>query len=240
MLYIVIPPPDRKDAVFNQLYLADDGTPVMQYDLGRVADDRVYFSSSTSNYGLSDVESYDLANRPYALSQYVGRNKLRQVPFAYGGKIAVDTLSLQLNEFDNPICQWPYAVSLKISITGSTDVSLVLLRERDQPLTRSYRMSCVNGPGDVTLTTKYDIVIPELYETEKQTPLIGIKSPAMVLGVSASGYANQLFDLPGLVAIPESMSHAFFDSVAARIDDTAQAAVSRFENQASKLKHSHE
>jgi len=228
ILQEIIPAPPQPEAKIGVLYTDPQRRIVMQYDLGRVQDDKVYFSNGQPILNIDDSEAYALANTPFLLEKFTAAHGLAQLPLHFDGSAQGKTMSLLTTRLSASSCQWPYDVSLRIAGGNKPPLDVMFLRRRRAPTKTTYKIWCEIGPGEVELTTHFEILVPLIYEDADGLPLIAFSAPASVFRLNETAKLIGPHLPGGIIVIPAELSGLLLKMVG-ESQITAQDAVNWFE-----------
>jgi len=198
---ILIPAPSDPDASRGLVYSDVHDHIVMEYDLGRIVNDKVYFTDGHPLFHLTDGESYALANTPSLLGKFATAHGLTPLEFALG-KARFGAASLEPVVIDGPQCQWPYNVKLDIGRTNKSTLEVMFFRRRPTQKRDRYQLSCERGPGETELTTQFESLSLTIFIGPKRQPIIAFRQPPIVLRFDSDGSTINLRGNDGVFAVP--------------------------------------
>jgi len=228
LLQVLIPSPADKHAQLDTLYADSRQRIVMQYDLGRVVQDRTYFSDGGPSFDIDEEKAAALANTPFLISRFVADHGLTPLYSVYAGVLKQDRWSIHQFVFDGRACQWPYANGLVLERQGKPPVEIIFLRRRKVPMTDQYEFWCERGPGRTELTTKFENIVPLIYATADGSAVVAFRHPAVVFRLNADGGRLSSHPAEAIIAVQLKLSQHLLN-MAAEAEITPQEAVQRFE-----------
>lgn len=211
---LLIPAPTDPQAQLDMLYTDAQGHIVMQYDLGRIKDDKEYFFDGYPLFGINDSEAGALANNAHFQNQFVAAHDLTQLDFIFGPATRGST-SFEVYNFSAPKCQWPYGTAMLIKRQRKPPLKVMFFHRRKEPKTDTYAVWCELGPGKVKLTTHYENLVPLFSATRTNRQiLMSFRRPATAFHVSDDGLTLSSHLPSGIIAIPAALSANLLGMVA--------------------------
>ena|SRR5579883_2917369 len=213
MLEMVISPPSNRDAQLGYVYTNSRRQIIIEYDLGRIKDDKVYFSDGRPLYGINDNEAYALANTPGLLAQFIREHGLKPLEtLNLGG--TVGSVTVAAHSFGGTSCEWPYATTYEFHTDEHPLQEVIFLRRRARPQTVNYRFRCERGPGEIQLTTNFEVMGPSILLDSNGRILLAFHHPPVVFRVNPLGTIIRTRIGADIVAVPADLSRSLFDKAA--------------------------
>jgi hypothetical protein len=232
-LFDVLIPAPSPEAQRGLLYMDGQKRTIMEYDLGQMQDDKVYFTDGKPLFGIDDNEALALANTPRLLSRFAKEHGLSALSFHFDGLATQNDLSVGRYEFDGRSCEWPYAVGVKFKRKDSSVIKLMFFHRREFPKDDIYRFWCERGSGETVLLTNYENLVPSVLTDGSGAPLLAFQKPAVVLRVNEGGSIVPSQIKPGIIVVAADLSERLF-SMAAEAELKPQEAIRRLEDELCK------
>ena len=226
MFQTEIPAPPETEARLVGLWADSQGSTIMEYDLGRIEEDKTYFTDGHPLFNLDDKESLALANTPFLLPRFVKEHGLIQLPSGDGAEW--NGISMSTYSATAPKCEWPYNTALEIRQKGRRPISVIFLRRRSVPEVERYEFWCEGGTGATDLTTEFENLTPGLYLELSGRPLLAFIRPAVVFRLESAGTAIPSHLAPDIIVVPAGLSW-HLRTMAAEGELNPQLAVRLFE-----------
>jgi len=227
---ILIPTPPHSESKLATLFADAKNHVVMEYDLGRIENDKVYFTDGHPLFGLSDSQSYALANTPFSIGAFIKSHNLTPLENVYAATAQYNHFSLQEHDIDAPMCRWPFDALLDIKRNENLSLRIMFFRRRLVAKKARYQVWCETGPGEVELTTRYENLPPIIFVNRDGRPLIALSEPPIVLRFNDKETKVFTHVVPGLLVVPARLAEHFYEMVAEH-GFAPQDAVDRLESE---------
>jgi hypothetical protein len=211
---VLIPAPANPEATRGLVYADAQNHIIMEYDLGRVENDKVYFTDGHPLFGLTDAQSYALANTPGLLEKFVAKHGLAQLEINFMGAALPGRYHIEEKTTYAPKCQWPYSVKLDIERKNRQLLGVMFFRRRATEDKALYQVWCEAGPGEIELTTRFENLPMTIFLDKNEKPLIGFQKPAIVLHFHDDGSRIDLHGAAGIFAVSATLAEHLFTMVA--------------------------
>jgi hypothetical protein len=238
MFQLLIPAPSNPEAMRGRLYSDSRDRIILDCDLGRTDNDKVYFWDGHPLFGLDDAEATALANTPGLPQKFAKGHGFVQLETIFGGIARAEHSALHVQDIDAPMCQWPYDSMLKIEQDDKSVLKVMFFRRRKVPKTAHYRVYCEGGQGDVDLTTEFENVPPLIYLDRNGWPLLAFGGPPVVLRFNENGKEVGPWIASGITAVPAVMVDHYYEMVAEG-DMRAQAAIDLIDAELNRVGSKH-
>lgn len=223
------------DAEFSTLLEDRTGSLILQY--GKHNPERVYFQSVDGPLVENEDFAFSLANKPHVLTDFIEGNELHYLTNTFGapppGELFVRTVRLSA-----PMCQWPYSSVLRIKADGAEPRDLIFFRILPEAATHTYQIWCENGPGEVTLRTRYENLVGQIFYNRKNESFIVFSTPPVVISLQRWTNKSILTAslVPGVLFMPAALTEQLYVTVASD-SLPPQAAVEHIESKLDTIRN---
>ena len=226
---------NSSDAEFDTLLEDRTGSLVLQYSKHNPV--RVYFQSVDGPLVENEDLAFSLANSAHVLTDFVEKNELHYLTNTFGAPPPGEEF-VRTERLYAPMCQWPYNSVLRIKADGAEPRDLMFFRTLPEAATDTYQIWCENGPGEVTLRTRYENLGSQIFYNRKNESFIAFATPPVVIRLQRWTDKSILSGslVPGVLFTSAALTEQLYINVASYAF-SPQAAVEHIESELDTIRN---